>query len=239
MSEQGLMKMMGKKKDPKKKAAHIGMKFKKVAETFNLCRFWTFTFYQELSEKERMERWNAFITTLRYWFPMVQYLGAKEYRPSKQDGKLDSPVKPGSMHLHMLFNLFIPWKWPEQYETPEQALKAGSFPGIAYYWKKSGAGEVCWVEYVKPRRVATYICKYILKTIENGLIERVVVQSRKMCIHLSSFLKWAEKTASWGCTDALKFLLDNIKTKEYNEVAGRLKRKHYSRLWCLAADLGI
>lgn len=200
--------------EQKKKALKIARRFRKVAEKRGLVRFWTFTFYWWLSHKERMEKWNAFKTALRYYYPHIEYLGVKEIHPGHG-------LNFGQIHLHLLLSEYVPWELVQK------------------LWEQCGAGKVVYVKKVTSVKIVGYVCKYMYKDLEYNCVNRPVVSSREFCLHTSDFLKWAEKLASWGDTAMIKWILDNVDFGEYHCNAGLRKRRNIANLYCIGVSIGL
>ncbi|MEE8209019.1 MAG: hypothetical protein V3T88_08740 [Nitrosomonadaceae bacterium] len=194
------------------KAKRIAQRFKEVCQTKGLFHFWTLTFYSQLSDLARMDRFNAFMMSLREYYPGLQYLGVKELHPG-------GGANDGTIHLHCLFDRFV------------------SVELVLEIWESVGAGQVVWVDKVCMFDVVRYITKYVVKSIECEEVRRPVIASRNFCIHLTNFLKWTEKLCTWGKTYMLEWIVDNVDFKEYNEVACRKKRNHMARIFNLAVSL--
>lgn len=204
----------GERVRKREKALKIARRFRKVCERKNLCRFWTFTFFWFLSNEERMQRWNAFKTALRYYYPNIEYLGVKEIHPG-------TGLNGGKIHLHLLLSEYIPWELVQR------------------LWEQSGAGKIVQVKKVSSVKIVGYICKYLYKDIESGIISRPVVSSREFCLNTSDFLAWSLKLASWGDTAMLQWILDNVDFKKYHEVAGLRKRRAIARIYNIAVSLAL
>lgn len=121
------------------KARKIAKRLQMVAKAKRLTRFWTFTFYEEIPNCERMPKWNSFVSTLRNTHEALGYVGVKELHAS------------GGLHLHVLFDQYVP------------------FSRVIEIWKRQNCGLVVWVEYVPTDRVVAYITKYITKSIHHGV----------------------------------------------------------------------
>ncbi len=121
------------------KGRKIARRIQQVAKWKKLTRFWTLTFYQELSNEDRMGKFNSFMSTLRNTHRRLGYIGVKELH---KDGKL---------HLHLLFDQYVPYQ------------------RVREIWERLGCGKVVWVEFVPTDRVVAYVTKYITKSIGNGI----------------------------------------------------------------------
>lgn len=194
----------------KEKARKIARRFRDICGALNLVHFWTLTFYPELSPVSRMDRWNAFITTLRGYYPGLQYIGVKELHPGGN-----------GIHLHVLFDRYVDWHIARE------------------IWERVGAGKVLLVKKIPTCYVVRYVTKYVTKSIESEEVRRPVLASRNFCIHLTDFLKWTEKMLGYGCMGMLRWILDNIDVREYTKVAGLRKRRHLYRLLNIGLSLGL
>lgn len=176
------------------KARKIATRIKMMAQAKKLKRFWTLTFYLELSDVQRMSRFNSFIVSIRATYPKLQYIGVKELHRN------------GTLHLHLLFDQYVPW---------EKLQKV---------WEGSGCGKVVWVEFVATDRVVAYVTKYITKSIGNG-IKRVLLASREMCLHIGCWPKWLMTNILLGNLQYAKYFLDTGAILEYYCIVGNKKRE--------------
>lgn len=191
----------------RRKGLKISTRLELLMKIFDIRRFWTFTFFPDIPENERMKYWNKFITALRKHYPELKYFLMKEEHKS------------GKIHLHCLFDLYVPWH-------------------VAYrLWQKCGAGKVLHVKVLDKSGAGRYICKYLVKGIRT-IKGRVFSCSRKFTLHLSNFPKWCLKVASLGKEKYLFFLLDSFDWETYTMVVGEKKRKLMSEVWQIAILLG-
>jgi len=167
------------------------------------------TYYPDIKNEDRMNLFHTFLMSLREHYPNLSYLGVKELHQS------------GLIHLHVVFDQYVDWHLA-------QAI-----------WQRIGAGKVIHVKRILSCYASRYVTKYLSKGLVSGEVKRPVIQSRKFCIHLSDFLKWAEKLCSLGVTELLKWIVEKIDVKEYNSIACLRKRRHLSRLRNLALSLGL
>ncbi len=117
----------------------IAKRLQVMAKAKRLERFWTLTFYQELSNVQRMSKFNSFIVSIRRIAAGLQYIGVKELHAN------------GGLHLHLLFDQYIPYE------------------RVREVWERLGCGKVVWVKFVPTDRVVAYVTKYITKSIGHGL----------------------------------------------------------------------
>ncbi len=184
------------------RAMKISKRIQKMCQWQKLTRFWTLTFYEELNYQQRLKTFNRFTTRLRKKRPDLEYICVKEFHRS------------GQLHLHGFFNQYVPY-----------AL-------VREIWEGCGAGKVLHVQFVPPDRVVQYVCKYITKSIKDG-VRRVVIYSRGLCLHLSNWPKWLMTNLVNKNISYIKYFLDSGDLLEYACIVGKKKRDTLSQVLAL------
>ena len=121
------------------KVSKIAKRLQQMCKWKKLERFWTLTFYEELSYAARLDKFHSFMSTLRNTHRRIQYLGVKELH------------RDGNLHLHLMFDQYV------------------SYARVIEIWERLGCGKVVWVEFVPTDRVVAYLTKYITKSLDNGI----------------------------------------------------------------------
>jgi hypothetical protein len=183
-------------KETRAKARKISSRLRELIEVYKLSRFWTFTFFADIPDHVRMEKWHRFMMALRKSHPKLQYFLIKEPHP-----------KSGRTHFHVLFGEYVDWHLVQR------------------LWEGAGCGKVVQVLKLDRCGIERYITKYMTKAIgERRGSGTAYSSSRLFCLHLGCFPKWCLKLFSLGRTDIVPFLLDKMDFSRYYECAGRAKR---------------
>lgn len=185
------------KQERSAKTHKISYRLKQVIEVYKLSRFWTFTFFAEIIDDDKMKYWHRFIMALRKYHPKLQYFLIKELHPNS-----------GRIHFHILFSEYVDWHLVDR------------------LWQKAGCGKVTHVKKLDRCGIERYITKYMTKALDGlkAIRGTCYTSSRAFTIHLGSFPKWCLKVLSWGETKIIKFVLEKFDFESYYVMAGKKKR---------------
>jgi len=171
---------------------------RRVAHLARKCKiyiFWTFTFYKEISNKEKKIYWKRFLSRLRKKYPRCTF-----YRVIEEH-------KSGQWHYHAIFDRRLEWADVER------------------MWRECGAGLVVHFKELKNAAcVAYYISKYITKSLDSGL-HHCYSSSPSFCIHTSDFLKWIWKLIDLKLWKEVKNIFDYFDFEAYALVCGKYKKR--------------
>ncbi len=179
------------------------IKFVKI----KILRFWTFTFFAEVDEKDKGMLWNRFFTALRKYYPNLQYVKVKELHKS------------GKIHYHAIFSEYVDWHLVQR------------------LWEQAGCGKVVHVKVIPNARVgARYMAKYMSKGVEIGL-RNIYTYTKEWCLHTSDLIKWCWKLLGWGGLEEVKKILSLPFWRWVLSFCGEDKERRYWKLrnfveWC-------
>lgn len=171
---------------------------RRIALLVEKCKikfFWTFTFYKEVSNKDKQKYWDKFRKNLRYYYPNSPFFRVIEEH------------KNGQWHYHVLFNVWMDWHVLQR------------------LWKESGAGLVIQVKELKnSASVAFYIAKYMGKALEKNL-HHIYSSSPEFCIHSSDFIKWIWKIIDLKIWKEVKNIFSYFDFTKYTKICGKIKKR--------------